>query len=1000
MTGKGYDTYNQSDKTGKGMFAGCYYDKTEDFLEIPAYYYMNGYGIQLGVTMNMPGLNDILPVKMTADDHLTIHNYHRMDPHKVGMDLHLKDAVKRVAEEKKDASIKESEKLAEPRIYLADQSDLTAFIAYVDTIGKKDELIDIQQGAHAQFILQSDLTMQASTHDGASIADFAGTLHGNGHVINGLAKGNCLFNAISGNVYNLGLTSGKISNMAAADGKIDNYHCCFEYAPTAGGTPIIYRMDGKLDEHYTTEDFRLGKVAYDLNEYYLRARYSNSTDADKQALQYVYDYFANGDYQYAHRTDAITGNHTGITYLRTGKDSNLPNYEQAETRHDKTHAIDKARAQGYVAAHKDADTGEDVAESRMGNYLPLLNASSADENVTGTELMNDFLFWGQSLQSTPADYPTEISSRQLGYMTNRVYRTPGYYGDTQMDAFHYNAYLRESSSMGTYVHQATTTAIDFTGHHDLSKAMGYIAGTSTAANSGNESKSIFYPPIADNASTFADFFVKDGVTQNLLVYTPAKEADSENTNEAYDVVSKSLNYAETTKESLIHGHHIVANPYYSEGSSSAYEAYTTNLLHLVERTAGGQNSEGETCDNNNFCAPIAFKVSDHAWYTRKPQYYANDNTGAWEGICLPFTVDKTVASLNGEITHFYGKPSEDEVSNPAVNTHNLHHEYWLRGMMAVVNEKGSNALAATFERPGLAADSLFDVSATYEASGSTAPAGISGKLSFDYEYNNSFFVDTYGKLQYNQNANPYYAESHTYKDYLPLTSGVPYIVRFPGERYYEFDLSSKFYNNLISSRNEPAQTVTFHAYGSENQSEAYHGAVVIPITATMQTAEANGFQHLGTFTAKRVAEESVFGMNADGTAFDQASTIRTVMPFRTYVTMSVSPISGSSRAASTARQSDSSRATIIKIAEGRAIDKIVPEVNKDNGEETTNGDYLIIRPIAGHRVRIESSYDTQLKVYSTTGQLIRILDVQPGTATYSGFASGIYIFGDKKIMIK
>lgn len=915
---KDFDTYNQSDKIGKGMFAGCYYDKTEDFLEIPAYYYMNGYGIQLGITMNMPGLDDILPVKMQSADQLTIHNYHRMDPHKVGMDLHLKEAVKRVADEADDTTIKESEKLAEPRIYLADQSDLTAFIAYVDTIGKKDDLTAIQQGAHAQFVLQSDLNMQTSSHDGSSIADFAGTFHGNGHVINGLGAGNCLFNSITGNVYNLGLTSGKISNNAAADGKITNYHCCYEYAPTQQGTPIIYKMDGTIDEHYTTEDFRLGKAAYDLNQYYLHARQSNSTDEDKRVLKYVYDYFANGDYQYAHRTDAITGKNTGITYLRTGKDSDLPNYEQAESRHDKTHAIDPAR--------HNTETGIDQ---------PLFNAAG-----NGTELMNDFLFWGQSLQSTPANYPTTISSHQVSYMANRVYRTAGYYGNTQRGEYHYNAYSRGSNNMDTYVHNPATTAIDFS-YED------------------------------DNATIYHDFIVKDGVTQNLLVYTGAND-DSSNT-DAYDIVSKALSYSETTKESLIHGHHI-AKAAADDASASGSEAgtYSTPLLHLVERTPKDENSEGESSTNNNFCAPIPFEVTNHAWYTRKPQYYANDNTGAWEGICLPFTVDKAKASLNGEITHFYGKPSNDEKNNPADNMHNLHHEYWLRGMMKVENE--NNTFSASFERPGSTADSLFEASTN---------------MSFKYEYNNSFFVDTYGKLQYNQDANRYYAESHTYEDYLPLTSGVPYIVRFPGERYYEFDLSSKFYNNLISGRSEQAQTITFHAFGRDNTTETSHGAVVIPITATMQTTvnDGYGYAHEGIFTATQVAEGSIYGMNADGSAFDDASTLKTVMPFRTFIAKAATT---SSRAA----------ASVIKISEGRAIDKIIPEVNKDNGEETENGEYLIVRPIGGNRVRIESTYTTNLNVYSTTGQLYRVLDVRPGTATYSGFYPGIYIFGKTKVLVK
>lgn len=138
-----------------------------------------------------------------------------------------------------------------------------------------------------------------------------------------------------------------------ADGKIGNYHCCFEYAPASGksgSTPIVYRWDGSPYEGYTTEDFRSGRVAYDLNEYYLRARHraepttsSTEADADNEILKYVSAYYANGDYQYACRTDAITGNNTGITYLRIGKGGDIPNYEQVETRHDKTHPLDAPR---------------------------------------------------------------------------------------------------------------------------------------------------------------------------------------------------------------------------------------------------------------------------------------------------------------------------------------------------------------------------------------------------------------------------------------------------------------------------------------------------------------------------------------------------------------------------------------------------------------------------------------------------------------------------------
>lgn len=246
--------------------------------------------------------------------------------------------------------------------------------------------------------------------------------------------------------------------------------------------------------------------------------------------------------------------------------------------------------------------------------------------------------------------------------------------------------------------------------------------------------------------------------------------------------------------------------------------------------------------------------------------------------------------------------------------------------------------------------------------------------------------------------NTYYNEKHTYPGYLPLTAGIPYVVRFPGERYYEFDLSSKFYNSLLNKK-AAAQTVTFHAYGAESN-EASQKAIVIPITQNMGTENISGFSHRGTFTALQVANGTL-GMNDNGTAFISASSSAlastpgsalshtTVMPFRTYM----APASQQAKVRST----DATK--VIRISETTGIDRIEPEAN-GNDEDTPAGEYLLIRPIGTHRVSIESTYATQLKVFSTTGQLHRILDVQPGTATYSGFPDGIYIFGKAKVLVK
>lgn len=903
----GYDTYKQGSSEAQGLFKDCVYDKTNDYLDIPAYYFMNGYGVQLGITMN--GLNKIFTVDMADDSQFTVHNYHRMNPHQKGVNLHLSEAIQRTKEDKT---------FAEPRIYISDASDLKAFINFVDTIGTGTGSKVERYGKNAQFVLQNDITV-TSDFDGSN-AIFAGTLHGNGHVIMGLAQGKSFLKENRGNIYNLGMESGNIAAEGCTNGGA--YHCCFEY--NKGIQPIVYHMDGTSDTHYTADDFRYGKVGYDLNEYYLRARYSNNMEnaQDKEALKYVYDYYANGDYQYAHRTDAITGNNTGITYLRKGSDSDQPNYGSNETRHDQSHAIDAARkaSQGTASAV---------------SYVPLFDGNQAD----GSQPINDFIFWGQSLQKVPDLCPSQIASHQNSYMRNRIYRTAGYYGDTKLDAFHYNASNNANSLMSTYVHQTTTTAIDFTCLNDKGAAMGFKQAADINQNG------IFYPPVDDNAKVFSDLSIQQGVSQNLLVYTAANGNDIDNNTEAYDIADNALGYKENTSETTIYGHHIFKN--------NADDGYTTSLLHLVERTPEDKNSEGDKCENNDFCAPIPFTVTNHAWYVRKPMYYAEDATGAWEGICLPFTAQKVMASLNGEITHFYGDKY-------------LHHEYWLRGLTEVNTTNNT----ATFQRPGTTAG-LFQAE---------------GAESKDYTFNNNFFVTTYGEHFYNKDANPYYSNQQEYKNYQLLTKGIPYLVRFPGYHYYEFDLSSKFYNNILNT-NESSQTVTFHAFGNENETEPADKAIVIPITQAM-TTQHNGYYHVGSFAATKVANGTIYGMNAVGTAFDDASTLQTVMPFRTYMTTLMT----------NARTRSTDAPSVIRIAETTGIEKIESDVN--GNDDTPAGESLFIRPIGAHRVRIESTYSTQLQVFSTTGQLYRILDVRPGTATYSGFPDGIYIFGNRKIMVK
>lgn len=110
------------------------------------------------------------------------------------------------------------------------------------------------------------------------------------------------------------------------------------------------------------------------------------------------------------------------------------------------------------------------------------------------------------------------------------------------------------------------------------------------------------------------------------------------------------------------------------------------------------------------------------------------------------------------------------------------------------------------------------------------------------------------------------------------------------------------------------------------------------------------------------------------------------MPFRTY--MSVTTDDAMARA-------DYSHLINISELKGGAIS---PDAMDD--EDNAQNDGIIVRPIGGHRVSVESEVSSRMNVTTAVGQLYRILDIQPGIATYSGFQPGLYIFGKTKVMVK
>jgi hypothetical protein len=455
-----------------------------------------------------------------------------------------------------------------------------------------------------------------------------------------------------------------------------------------------------------------------------------------------------------------------------------------------------------------------------------------------------------------------------------------------------------------------------------------------------------------------------GVTRNLLLY--ARSASDLNGVLATFKYSDTYGETPATPESNIRAHVI-----------NQAVTPTTEFLHLVERTIDNKNSEGGDCFNNDFNCPIAFVVSNRAWYTRVPRYYAANKNDAWEGLSLPFSVNRVEASFNGEISHFYGE-TDAKAANEA-NTTNVGHEYWLRGLTASTPAADAQPIKATFTRPG-------------------ADLFTGGTLTGDYRYFNSHFADIYGDI-YEDNNFSIYRAARDFSGYYFQQAYVPYIVSFPGATFKEFDLSGDFNQSLSLGEHgvwdadtdahgfsfrevaTKPQNVTFSWYGNNPKVSNLNieNANLIGVTDDSAVSTTAGVvTHRGAFSAQN--DDNTYGIDDSGTSFSGYE--RDILPFRTYMTITGSYSPGKAFA----------KPESILIYEGTGIDEF-PQTD----DEENDG----LRIYAKNRkIYVESPAALSLSLYTATGQLVRIFNVVPGTNTYSGFANGIYIVGKKKLSIK
>jgi hypothetical protein len=569
------------------------------------------------------------------------------------------------------------------------------------------------------------------------------------------------------------------------------------------------------------------------------AVFGNPSDESANAWRQIENCYygtAAGDYKTTNATHGLARKMTDHQFYDGEVAFNLNGFYLKERYNRQAAAADKLETYKYV---ENRYSNADIDFLYANGTIPTDDDPRLKKDAEGNyyyEPMypDDYLFFGQKLsfdhtsaahQTVPSHLDKDDSRGNLltiNNSSNRVYRAPGYFSSKEMGIVHYNPYAvfaarNKDKSVEAY---PGLTAVDFTGYNDK---------TYTKDNTGG----IFFRPALDVQELSG--VMNADLTQNLLIYSPDDVANSIHTvmtnyfkdpaYEELDDVDAKAEYRAVAKQNTgdVHGHVI-----YSDGTN--FRAYTDHLL----------------VDKQDFNAPIAYTFTDdkRMWYQREPDNYVTMESGiskGWEGVSLPFTVELVTTQQKGEITHFYGTSTKG-------------HEYWLRDYRDITGVDDAEKATAIMRYPD----------------------ALSGNRK---SYTNTFLWDYYYEYENSRDANKdeyqnYYNESHYYNDYPMEQAGKPYIIGFPSDFYYEFDLSGNFVpaNTYATVDQLDKQTVTFASQPNS--------------TIKVSDDEAKGVAHNGyvfqpNYLTKQVAAGD-YVLSATGSSYDKTDAEATVLPFRPY----------------------------------------------------------------------------------------------------------------------
>ena len=869
---------------------------------------------------------------------------------------------------------------------------------------------------------------------------FQGTLHGDGYYISGLD--NTLFAYLCGNVYNLGVT-GSFTGAGVAEkgsGFVENCWISTNTTEEKTSKPVFdepttldptrplrivncyYQEEEGASNNYTNHTgnygipipknkkaFYNGEVAYDLNGFYLYKRYRDNNSGLASATDYWFFKDNNFDVpvsaSYGTDGGAYCSSGTNLTYL-------------------KGYVEDRFADGDFIYANGIPD---DV-NKRL--YVP---TSTTSEIPSGYYPIwpDDYIFFGQRLNfghdddrphqdvpsaivKSPVDpdriltllYEEHVDKEDAtkSILGNRVNRAPAYFRNGKMNVAYFNpnaVFAQTKKGDATVIAYKNMTAIDFTGgNSDVEK--GYQFGSIKAVPYDNEKMAdgAFFPPLLDDDGLVG--FKNVDLTKNLLVYTGKTAPASATTDGVVESYLPDVAYVETN------------STYKTAKEWDRFSSKEKVYGHRVELTSEGYVAQNDhfLMDKEDFDAPIGYsfagdgdpetdsELDKRMWYQREPgdpdnpendglNYvgWKNSTTGqfigsdsGWEGISLPFTVDLVTTEDKGEITHFY-KDSRS-VSNSGSKTG---HEYWLReftgGTMS--DEAGKeNVLKADMRYPGYGNDDITGVTKKY-----------TNTFLWDYYYSYNNYDDAnYDNYQEKEdNSTYYYKGPHTYDNYLRLANGTPYIIGFPGERYYEFDLSGKFSPKNTSSwdpsRNVKAQHIIF----SSKPGETTIAVSDTEKAGVTKTVTKGGKEASYTFTPSYLNDPELetgkyaFLLNTEGNSYVEDklnTTVAKVSAFRPYFKSTEVATSGGGNARAVTR-------SIVFSNEDSQLQG-VEEKGDPNSEDPGK-----LKIYAGkHKIVVESALtrDIEIRIVNTAGITVNTFTLEPGETVETRIINaGVYI---------